>query len=77
MLIVIPQGTITVKLLKKTEFSICCPYIYLAHYDKLSTKEGRQELENADLRPELCRLSVGLEDPDEMKSAIAEGLNAT
>ncbi len=60
-----------------TEFSICCPYIYLAHYDKLSTKEGRQELENADLRPELCRLSVGLEDPDEIKSAIAEGLNAT
>ena len=57
-----------------TEFSICCPYIYLAHYDKLSTKEGRQELENADLRPELCRLSVGLEDPDEIKSAIAEGL---
>ena len=60
-----------------TEFSICCPYIYLAHYDKLSTKAGRQELENADLRPELCRLSVGLEDPDEIKSAISEGLNTT
>ena len=36
-----------------TEFSICCPYIYLAHYDLISSKTGREELENAGF-PRIC-----------------------
>ncbi len=57
-----------------TEFSICCPYVYLAHYDKITSKDGMKELSDAGLVPELCRLSVGLEDPNEIKVALDRAL---
>ena len=28
-----------------TEFSLCCPYIYLAHYDLITSETGRDKLE--------------------------------
>ena len=59
-----------------TEFSICCPYIYLAHYELIQSASGRKKLKHADLSPELLRLSVGLEDPSEIKQKIALALRA-
>ena len=47
-----------------TQFSICCPYVYLAHYNLLKAREGQMKLAQAKLSPNLLRLSVGMEDPD-------------
>lgn len=57
-----------------TEFTLLCPYIYLAHYDKLTSHKGREALKMAGLSPELCRLSVGLEDPEMIKEVLSEAL---
>ena len=57
-----------------TEFSLCCPYVYLAHYNLINDKTGREKLRHAGLSPELLRLSVGLESPDEIKEKIALAL---
>ena len=57
-----------------TEFSLCCPYIYLAHYDLITSETGRDKLEKAGLSPNLLRLSVGLEEPDLIKEKIALAL---
>ena len=59
-----------------TEFSLCCPYIYLAHYDLISSDTGLKKLESAGLSPELLRLSVGLEEPSSIKEKIALALKA-
>ncbi len=55
-----------------TEFSICCPYVYLAHYDLTQTKKGLQTLQRAGISPNLCRLSVGLENPDEIIQTLKD-----
>jgi cystathionine gamma-synthase len=57
-----------------TEFSLCCPYIYLAHYNLIGKTSGQEKLRHAGLSPELLRLSVGLESPDEIKQKIALAL---
>lgn len=57
-----------------TEFTLCCPYVYLAHYDMIKSKEGRMNLQQAKLPPELLRLSVGLEDPVEIKEVLGRAL---
>lgn len=57
-----------------TRFSILCPYIYLAHYDLVSSAEGRARLAEAGLNPGLMRLSVGLEDPETIIEALRVGL---
>ena len=59
-----------------TEFSLCCPYIYLAHYDLITSDTGLRKLESAGLSPELLRLSVGLEEPSSIKEKIALALKA-
>ncbi|MCJ8326848.1 MAG: PLP-dependent transferase [Campylobacterales bacterium] len=45
-----------------TEFTLLMPYTYLAHYDCIITKEGREFLKKNDLPIDLLRVSVGLED---------------
>ena len=57
-----------------TEFSLCCPYVYLAHYDLIKTETGRKKLKNAGISPSLCRLSVGLENPDEIINTLEDAL---
>ena len=57
-----------------TEFTLCCPYIYLAHYNLIGNTTGQQKLRHAGLSPELLRLSVGLENTDEIKQKIALAL---
>ena len=48
-----------------------CPFMYLAHYNLVSTPEGREQLRSNGLDPDLIRLSIGLEPPE----AIIEELD--
>jgi cystathionine gamma-synthase len=50
------------------------PFIYLAHYDLVTTPEGRTELAEHGLSPDLLRLSVGTEAVDDIIATIAEAL---
>lgn len=45
------------------EFTLACPFLYLAHFDLVRSPAGRQRLQRAGLDPESIRVSVGLEDP--------------
>ncbi len=57
-----------------TTFTMMCPFMYLAHYDQASHEEGRAELRACGLNPDLIRLSAGIEDFEEIKQALGEGL---
>jgi cystathionine gamma-synthase len=57
-----------------TEFSNCCPYVYLAHYPLIKTEKGREFLDQAGLSPYLLRLSVGLEPVEEIVQCIDRAL---
>jgi len=50
-----------------TEFTLLMPYVYLAHYDLLTCKEGREVLKQNNIPIDLLRISVGIEDIDEIK----------
>ena len=54
--------------------TLICPFMYLAHYDLVTTEAGRAELRANGLDPELLRLSVGTEPVDEIIGALAEAL---
>lgn len=54
--------------------SLICPFMYLAHYDLITTPEGRARLASHGLDPELLRLSVGTENPEDLIAALAEAL---
>jgi len=43
-----------------THFSLCCPYVLLAHYDELAWAAS------CGVPSHLLRVSVGLEDPTEL-----------
>ena len=51
-----------------TEFSLACPYTYLAHYDELEWAEG------CGVAPHLIRLSCGLEDLEKLLKALDTAL---
>jgi cystathionine gamma-synthase len=55
--------------------SLICPFIYLAHYDLVTSEAGRTELAAAGIPPELLRLSVGTEPSDAIIDALAAGLD--
>lgn len=55
--------------------TLLCPFLYLAHYELVSTKEGRALLANHGINPELLRLSVGLEPPEMIIEALREALD--
>jgi cystathionine gamma-synthase len=57
--------------------TLICPFMYLAHYDLVTSEEGRAELGRNDLDPDLLRLCVGVEPADEIIGSIAEALQAT
>ena len=57
-----------------TEFTLCCPYVFLAHYRLTKSKEGLETLARAGISPHLCRLSVGLESPEEIIQTLDESL---
>ncbi len=54
--------------------SLCCPFLYLAHYDLVTAPPGRARLAEFGLNPELLRLSMGTEPVDEILAVLAEAL---
>jgi cystathionine gamma-synthase len=54
--------------------TLICPFMYLAHYDMVTTKQGRDELNANGLDPDLLRLCIGTEPTDEIIAALAEAL---
>jgi cystathionine gamma-synthase len=54
--------------------TLVCPFMYLAHYDLVTTEAGRAALAADDLDPDLLRLSVGTEPVDDIIAALAEAL---
>lgn len=56
--------------------SLICPFIYLAHYDLVTSDDGRAVLAAHGLSPDLLRLSVGCEPADEIIAALREALEA-
>lgn len=60
-----------------TKFSLLCPYVYLAHYDLLQDEAGLAKVTEAGLVPELIRVSVGIEDPEEIIAVFNEALAGT
>ena len=53
-----------------TGYTMLCPFLYLAHYDLVSTPEGREFLHQCGLHPELIRLSIGAEPVDDIIEAL-------
>jgi cystathionine gamma-synthase len=56
--------------------TLICPFMYLAHYDMVTSAAGRAELEANGLDPDLLRLCVGTEPADEIIAALDEALGA-
>jgi cystathionine gamma-synthase len=54
--------------------TLLCPFMYLAHYDLVTTAAGRTGLAANGLDPDLLRLSVGIEPADEIIAALADAL---
>jgi cystathionine gamma-synthase len=55
--------------------TLICPFMYLAHYDLVTTPAGRAELAASGLDPDLLRLSIGIEPVDDIIGALAEALS--
>ena len=50
--------------------TLACPFMYLAHYDLISTEAGRAYLEQAGIDSELIRFSIGGEPVEEIIRAL-------
>lgn len=57
-----------------TVFTLACPFMYLAHYDLVSTDEGRERLRAEGIDPDLVRVSVGTEPASDIIAAFEEAL---
>ncbi len=57
--------------------TLICPFMYLAHYDLVTTEAGRAELAANGLDPDLLRMCVGTEPADEIIGALDEALGAS
>ncbi len=49
-----------------TEFTLLMPYVYLAHYDYIQTTKGKEFLKQICLPIDLLRISVGVENSNEI-----------
>ncbi len=56
-------------------FTLLCPFMYLAHYDLVSTASGRAKLASLGLDPSLVRVSVGLEPYEDIEAAFRDALS--
>jgi cystathionine gamma-synthase len=54
--------------------TLICPFMFLAHYDLVTSEAGRAELAASGLDPNLLRLSVGTEPVEDIIAALAEAL---
>lgn len=59
-----------------TAFSMICPFLYLAHYDLVSTAAGRDSLKKVHMPPELMRLSVGTESAADIIGVLGDALTS-
>ncbi len=57
-----------------TEFTLCMAYVYMAHYDLVTTPGGRERLRHEGIDPELLRISVGMEPIDDLIHAFESAL---
>lgn len=57
-----------------TTFTMMCPFMYLAHYDLVSTRDGRRYLESRGLNPDLIRLSIGAEPVEDIIGGLRQAL---
>ena len=55
--------------------TLICPFIYLAHYDLVTSEAGREHLAHHGLSPDLLRLSVGCEPVESIIDALREALD--
>jgi len=55
--------------------TLISPFLYLAHYDLVTSAAGRAELAAHGLSPDLLRLSVGTEPVDEIIACLTEALS--
>lgn len=54
--------------------TLICPFMYLAHYDLVTTPAGVAELAASRIDPDLLRLCCGIEPTEEIIGALAEAL---
>jgi cystathionine gamma-synthase len=54
--------------------TLICPFMYLAHYDLVTTPAGLAELAASKLDPDLLRLCIGIEPVEEIIAVLAEAL---
>jgi cystathionine beta-lyase/cystathionine gamma-synthase len=54
--------------------TLICPFIYLAHYDLVTSEAGRAELAASGLHPELLRLALGTEPAEAIIAALRDAL---
>jgi cystathionine gamma-synthase len=54
--------------------TLICPFMYLAHYDLVTSPDGRRELAANGLDPDLLRLCVGTEPVEDILAALTEAL---
>jgi len=57
-----------------TTWSMICPFMYLAHYDLVSTSQGKAFLHDNNINPELLRISVGSEPIEPLMEVFDEAL---
>ena len=58
-----------------TRFTLVCPFMYLAHYDLVKSKEGRIFLQSIGINPDLIRISVGTEAIEALEKVFADALS--
>ncbi len=56
------------------EFTLASPFLWLAHFNEVTTPEGRESIRRAGLDPDLLRVSVGLEPIEEIWAAFEVAL---
>lgn len=55
--------------------TLAAPFLWLAHFDEVTTPEGREKIRAAGLDPDLIRISVGLEPVEEIWAAFDRALS--
>lgn len=56
------------------EFTLAAPFLWLAHFEEVTTPAGRAAIRKAGLDPDLLRVSVGLEPIEEIWAAFEAAL---
>jgi cystathionine gamma-synthase len=52
--------------------TLVCPFIWLGHYDLVTSAEGRARLAQSGINPDLVRMAVGTEPPEEIIQALEQ-----